>query len=102
MNWLTQDVLYQTRTIAVSTDSGENVETWSAGNMIKGRVRPLSMKEQYYRNKEHTEITHRLYSTTVVNERGRVVHNSKNYDIISVINPMEFNRFYQIDLKVVE
>ena len=100
MNWLNQTINTYTKSPVESTLTGELIDTLSSATVIKGRVRPLSMGERYMRNKEYSDITHRMYSTYDVNA-DVVIWLNIEYDIVSKIDPMSFGRFYQYDLKAV-
>lgn len=100
MNWLSQSIDTYTHVSSQSTLTGEIIKTLSTAVNIMGRIRPLSMGERYMRNKEYSDITHRMYSTYDINP-DVVSFNSVNYDVTSKIDPMSFGRFYQYDLKAV-
>lgn len=101
-DYITQTFEIQQVAMSISTDTGENVETWTTRASIKGRLRPLSNYEQYIQNRETVIATHRLYSTYAVSVYDRVYYGGNYYSVTGVINPMTFDRFYQIDLSVVK
>lgn len=101
-DYMTQTFEIQQVAMSISTDTGENVETWSTRTSIKGRLRPLSQYETYLQNRNTVVATHRLYSTYAVSVYDRVYYGGNYYSVTGVIDPMTMTRFYQIDLKVVK
>lgn len=99
-DYFNQTFEVQQVTMSVSTNTGENIETWSTKASIRGRLRPLSMYEQYLQNRNTSIATHRLYSTYEPETYDRIYYAGDTYLITGIINPMTFNRFYQIDLSV--
>lgn len=98
-NYFNQSVLVQTPTKSISTDTGENVESWSTGTTVKASVRPLSLDKQYIQNQSHVLVTHRMYSTHLPDVNDRVYYDSRYYQIVSIIDPMTMSRFYQVDMR---
>ena len=104
MNFLTQNITLYSCTLSISTDTGENVTSYSTGTATKGRIRPLSANEQYSRQKINDVSTHRLYCnySTMFNSKDKIVCGTSTYEITGIINPMNFNRFLEVDLAVVQ
>jgi SPP1 family predicted phage head-tail adaptor len=98
------DVILYTVTEGISSITGENVKTNSAGDSIKGKVRPLTQFERYSQNKNNYDVTHRLYTwfSTLYSNIDRAEYNGEVYEIISISNPFEKNEFLQIDMRLIK
>ena len=74
---------------------GQPTDTWTTGETVWAAVRPLSGREFYAQSGEHAEITHEVtfrHGVTVA-AQDRIVHDSRNLDVVSVINVHERDRF---------
>lgn len=101
---LNNTALVYTVTESVSTTTGENVKTNSTGTTVRARISPLSQRESYYVQKLQLETSHRMYCeySTGFLAGDRVAFNSVTYEIVGITNPSEWNKFLQVDLKVVQ
>lgn len=100
-DYFTDTVSLYSPAFGVSTTTGDTVTTWTLAETFKGKVRPLSASEQYVQNKRTVVTTHRLYcDNTTINESYKVVCSGSTYDITGIINPMGFNRFLQVDMRI--
>jgi head-tail adaptor len=87
----------------ISSLTGENTKTNTLLGTVKCRVRPLSVREQFYQNKNNLETTHRMYCdySTSFDNVSRVVHGTSTFEIIGIVNPFGQNEFLQVDMKYV-
>lgn len=81
---------------------GGKSETWNDHLTILGKIRPLNGNERFSADKVTLYATHRLYCTLAdITELDRVVYNNQTYEIKYINNPMNMNRFLQVDLELV-
>ena len=72
---------------------GQVSETWSTYATVWGSVEPLSGAELVHAQQIHEEITVRIrirYNSSVESEH-RIVHDSRTFEIIAVLDPAERN-----------
>lgn len=99
--YFTDSATIQTFTESTTGWGGDG--SWADTETINCLIRPLSGNERYAADKKTVFSTHRMYCDTMtLTESQRVKHDSKYYDIKFVQNPMNFNRFYQVDLELIE
>jgi hypothetical protein len=86
-----------------TSSTGWGSGSWSKDSEVSGFIRPLSGEERYAADKKTVFSTHRMYCDPVaIDETNRVVSGGKTFSVKWVNNPMKFDRFYQIDLELVE
>jgi len=97
------EILEPTKT---QNDFGEYEVAYTVKKAIMGRIRPLSGNERYVSGARHQESTHKLYCS--FDEYGEMDVDHKirgndgvEYDIIFIGNPMNFDRWLQVDLEVI-
>lgn len=115
------DIMLQKKTVT-ENGFGGFVETWSNYMTIFGTIRPLSGSEQFSANKIVLNSTHRLYcdieheiyfydtinmdsentieEKTGINRSLRLKYKDDIYNIIFVYNPMNMDKFLQVDLEL--
>ena len=77
---------------------GQLVETWTTFATLRASVEPLRGKEYFSTEQEHAEVDTRIrirYSAGIL-PKMRVLFGSKLYDIKSVINVEERNRYMEL------
>ena len=91
------------QTFVASTTGWGGDGSWSDTETIDCLIRPLSGAERYSADKKTVFSTHRMYCDPLaLTEKNRVKAEGKFYDVKFVQDPMNFNRFYQVDLELVE
>lgn len=89
------DAIYHTVTIedfvALQDDFGEEVKTWQTFATRPARIEPLRGSESWNAQQVHAEVTHRVTLRWLdgLSPTMRVVHDGRNLDIESIINPDE-------------
>ena len=93
--------------VSTRNDFGEYEVAYSVKKAISGKIRPLSGNERYISGSRHQESTHRLYCS--FDEYGEMDSEHKikddegtEYNVVFVGNPMNFDKWLQVDLDVVE
>ncbi len=81
---------------ATTKDSlGQPADTWITVARCWARVRPISGREFYAQSGEHAELTHEVtfrYGTDC-KAQDRIVHAGRFFDVQSVVDIEERNRF---------
>ena len=87
-----------------TTDAfGQTIKEWVKLKDIQGRVRQLNASETYSADKDSTTSTHRLYTDELeINVTDRIKFEDKFYRVVRSNNVMNFDRFAQVDLELVE
>lgn len=99
--WFEPGIVIQ-RLTQTANDMGGFVDTWTTHLTISGRIRPLNGTEKLSADKTTLFATHKLYCNVAdITERDRVSFSGKVYEIKFVSNPMNFDRFLQIDLELI-
>lgn len=81
---------------------GEEVKTWQTFATRWGSVEPLRGRERWNAQQVHAEVTHRVTMRWLsgLSPTMRVVHDGRNLDIDSIINPDE--RREMVELMCIE
>jgi SPP1 family predicted phage head-tail adaptor len=101
--YYTDDVVIQ-RKAQVSNGIGGFETTWNTHLTIKGKMRPLSGKEQLSADKMTVFATHKLYCALAdITEMDRVLFDGDIYEIKSTPKDvMNMHNHYEIDLEYVK
>jgi SPP1 family predicted phage head-tail adaptor len=89
------------RATKVEDDFGGVTETWNnISTDVPGRMVPITAHESLIAAQLTTEITHRWYCNpdVTVQDQDRIVFNSRNFRVQSVVNPDEADRFLRVTL----
>jgi SPP1 family predicted phage head-tail adaptor len=99
----TDDVVIQ-RSTTVPNGIGGFVTTWTDHLAIKGKMRPLSGKEQLSADKQTIFATHKLYCALAdITEIDRVVFDGDIFEIKNIPQDvMNMHNHYEIDLEFVK
>lgn len=97
------DVIIERKT-TVPNGIGGFVTTWGTHLSIKGKMRPLSGKEQLSADKTTVFATHKLYCALAdITEMDRVVFDGGVYEIKNIPKDvMNMHNHYEIDLEYVK
>lgn len=94
------DIIIQ-RNTSTKKVSGKMLDAWATHLTVDGRIRPLTGKERLAADKVTLYATHRLYTFVAdIAESDRVSDSGNIYEIKFVHNPMNFDRFLQVDLEL--
>ena len=97
---LREQIVFQTR--GESTDEwGGTIPSWTTFATVRAKARPIRGREMVAAQaaQNETEVVFYIRHLAGLNTSMRVVHNSKNYDILSIINIDERNREMEISTK---
>jgi hypothetical protein len=88
-------------TESVSTDTFENLKTQSTGTAFTCRISPLSEKKRFFAHKYNIETSHLMYSawSTLFGAGDQILYDGDTYEIIGIVNPSEWNKLMQTELK---
>ena len=82
---------------------GGVVQDWAAHLTIEGLIRPLSGDKKLSADKDTAFGTHRLYCFPAdITTADRIVWGGVNYAVKFASDVMNFGRFMQVDLEVVD
>lgn len=87
--------------VAESRDAmGGTAETWSEFATVRGSLEPIAGRELLAASQVHAEITARarLRYLPGVTTKMRITHESKTYDILSIIDSGTRNRWLELML----
>ena len=80
---------------------GEQIDTWSNYTTVWGSVRPMKGQELEHAHQISAEVNHvvRIRYNSSVESDHRVTHDSRTFEIVSVINWQERNIFMDLYCK---
>ena len=83
---------------AARTATGSEVESWGTDATRWGSVEPLAGKETISGEKVQGEATHKIVMRYYAGMKSefRLVHNSRNFEITSIVNVMEKEKLHVI------
>ncbi len=86
-------------------DYGEPIASWSTDATVWASVEPISGREMLNAQQQHAEITHRIRMRyqpgTSVTAEKRILFDSRDFEIVSVINRKEKKRMLELLCKEV-
>ena len=85
-------ITIQDKTVS-QNDYGEEIITWTDVDTLWGSVEPLRGREYIQARQEQAAVTTRIRCRhrSSITPSMRAVHDGRNYEILSVINPAERN-----------
>ena len=80
---------------------GNPIEQWSTGTPISGRFRQLSGDKRLASDKQTVFADAKFYcsSTSTIAEGDQLKKGSNIYEVKFVHNPMDMNRFLQVEVR---
>jgi len=97
---LLKDTLTLQRVSLADDGTGGRIATWSDVGSFKGRISPIRAEEMRASDKLTMETTHRIYCDPMtVNADDRIRWGTYYFEIIRIINPSEWYRHLEIDVK---
>jgi len=85
---------------------GSKIMVVTETKTISGRIRPLNASERISAERQKTYSTHRLYTEAGniehITKNDRIVYRNNNYKITWISNPMNFDKFLQIELELIQ
>ncbi len=86
------------RTTKTPDGSGGNTVVWNTHKTLRAKITPLSGRERVYAQRLESNITHRIlfrYTTDIL-PSDRINLNGRYFNIRSILNLEEANRFLEL------
>ena len=99
--WFESGWTIHTLTTSTSTDSWGAVEVWSTGDAVSGRFRPLAGDRRLSADKFTEFADAKFYCAhgTSIAVGDQLRKGSDSYEVVFVQNPMDMDRFLQVELR---
>lgn len=91
-------IAIQSNNSTASTELGQPIDNWTTVATVWGRIEPLSGREAFYAQQVQADASHRitLRGNRTINTKQRLVHESRVFNIVSVIDDEEMKRWKTI------